>query len=217
MEATEKSQPTHSTPVCGKMSNKDQCQARAIHGGQELSWQGRQSWERWAEVQAKDRRAKDAAAEAPFQSRVRWGLSEPNPIPWSSSQPGEISSAFPIILTQGEERKKPTGDRLYNGNQPGCHIAQPMSTKKSEGQRRELGPPALIPHRGDRQPAPASCPSPPHPVPGTSPVPIPQHKASHTFWLGPDACKNKACISSFLTLRVSPCMKSVAERGETKL
>lgn len=95
MEATEKSQPTHSTPVCGKMSNKDRCQARAVHGGR-----GAQLG-RWAEVQAKD-----AAAEAPFQNRVRWDLSEPNPIPWSSSQPGEISSAFPIILTQEDGEKK---------------------------------------------------------------------------------------------------------------
>lgn len=103
VEATEKSQPTHSTPVCGKMSNKDRCQARAIHGAQPAR---KTKLGRWAEVQAKDRRAKDAAAEAPFQSRVRWGLSEPNPIPWSTSQPGEISSAFPIILTQEDREKK---------------------------------------------------------------------------------------------------------------
>lgn len=106
MEAKEKSQPTHSTPVCGKMSTKDRCQTRAIHGGQGAQLARKTKLGRWAEVQAKDRRAKDAAAEAPFQSRLRWGLSEPNPIPWSTSQPGEISSAFPIILTQEDREKK---------------------------------------------------------------------------------------------------------------
>lgn len=120
----------------------------------------------------------------------------------------------------GEERKKPAGERLYNGSQPACHIAQPMRCTRSQRARAgSWGPPAPYHHtEGDGEPAPASCPSPPHPVPGTglsrdstSPVPIPQHKASHTFWLGsvscPGSCFHEQGLSVFiLNLKSLSCM-----------
>lgn len=98
MEAREKSQPTHSTPVCGKMSNKDRCQARAIHGGQGAQLARKAKLGRWAEVQAKDRESR-MLQQRPLSRAGSDGA-------WSSSQPGEISSAFPIILTQEDGEKK---------------------------------------------------------------------------------------------------------------
>lgn len=95
------------------------------HGGQETQLAQKIKLGRWTEVQAKDG-AKGAAAEAPFQSRVRVGP-QPNPIPWPSPNLERLPLPFPTHHQgrPGEERKKPAGERLYNGSQPACHIAQP--------------------------------------------------------------------------------------------
>lgn len=165
---------------------------------------------------------------------LEWGLSELNPVPWSSSRHGETPSTFPNTpprkTRRRKKKKKPAGERLYNGSQPACHIAQPMRCTRSQRARAgSWGPPAPYHHtEGDGQPAPASCPSPPHPVPGTglnrgstSPVPIPQHKASHTFWLGPVSSLSSGLheqgLYVFILNLKSPCMKYVTERGRTKV
>lgn len=97
-----------------------------------------------------------------------WGLSEPNPIPWPSSQPGGSPSTFPFTPEKGRKKKKNLLERLYNGSQPACHIAQPMRSTRSQRARAGSRPSRhTAPHgQGDGQPAPAFCPSPPHPVPG---------------------------------------------------
>lgn len=51
-------------------------------------------------------KSQGCCSRGPFPELGQMGLSEPNPIPWSSSRPGEISSAFPIILTQEDGEKK---------------------------------------------------------------------------------------------------------------
>lgn len=123
-----------------------------------------------------------------------WGLSEPNPIYPLVQLPtwGDfLYLSHHTTQEDPEERKKKKNlqERLCNGSQPACHIALPMSTRsqKARAGSRVLQP-SVTTQRGDWQPAPASSPSPPHSVPGTglsrgstSPWPIPQHKASHTF------------------------------------
>lgn len=88
-------------------------------------------------------RAKDAAADAPFQ-RAKWGLSEPNPLaPGPAPNLGRFPLPFPHAI-QGDREKKEKNlqERLYNGSQPASQIAQPMSTRS---QRARAGSRVLQP------------------------------------------------------------------------
>lgn len=188
VDTTEKSQSTHSTPVW--VAN---CPTRTgARPGGSVGKEDRAGKMGRGPGQGHESKGCCGRGLLPEQGQSG-GLSEPSPMPWAQLPTREISSTFPILpprKTRRREKKKNLLERDYI-----TAASQPVTSPSllALGARGpEQGPPAQCHHtEGDGQPAPASCPSPPHSVPGpglsrggTSPVPIPPTQGFPYFLTG---------------------------------
>lgn len=144
VDTTEKSQPTHSTPVW--VAN---CPTRTgARPGGSVGKEDRAGKMGRGPGQGHESKGCCGRGLLPEQGQSG-GLREPSPMPWAQLPTREISSTFPILpprKTRRRERKKPAGERLYNGSQPACHIAQPISTRSQRAGAGSSSP--VSPHGG---------------------------------------------------------------------